>query len=269
MSQVWVTGLKQFQYAVIDSYMGVIEFKVVSKEVFFLIVTQRPARVNQVISMKIALLFLALTLVVAGAGTGYYYMTLNKGKSTPASVAKDKTVSIEKKVPPKQIIILPLGKNTPASFSNDIYQKIKAIIPSTTLGATTAMPAFAYNASRGRYRADSLLGWMSKMAKPNQVYLGVTTVDISTTLRGVQDWGVMGLGLRPGNACIASSFRLKHDKYNFWKVAIHELGHTAGLPHCPEPTCLMRDAEGGNPLKHEKAFCKNCKTLLVQKGWSL
>lgn len=175
----------------------------------------------------------------------------------------------EKNAEIKQVILLPLGKNTPANFVNGIYREIKAIIPGLQLRPITAMPGFAYNSSRGRYRADSLLGWMSKMAKPNEVYLGITTVDISTTLRGVQDWGVMGLGLRPGNACIASSFRLKHDKENFWKVAIHELAHTAGLPHCPEPTCLMRDAEGGNPLKHEKAFCSNCRAKLKGTGWQL
>lgn len=234
-----------------------------------MILTQRPARVNQVSSMKKTLLFLTLTLLVAGAATGYYFITKGNGRSKSADLGKDNNLANGSKATPKQVIILPLGKNTPAAFSNDIYQKIKAIVPTTTLGDTAAMPAFAYNASRGRYRADSLIGWMSKLAKPNQVYLGVTTVDISTTLRGVQDWGVMGLGLRPGNACIASSFRLKQDKYNFWKVAIHELGHTAGLPHCPEPTCLMRDAEGGNPLKHEKAFCNNCKAKLSGTGWLL
>ena len=29
-----------------------------------------------------------------------------------------------------------------------------------------------------------------------------------------------------------------------WKVAIHELGHTLGLPHCPNNGCLMQDAHG-------------------------
>lgn len=81
----------------------------------------------------------------------------------------------------------------------------------------------------------------------------------------------MGLGYRPGNACVASSFRLtkKNKTQQFHKVALHELGHTQGLPHCPDKSCLMRDAEGGNPLDEEKAFCASCRQYLKSKNWKL
>jgi archaemetzincin len=55
----------------------------------------------------------------------------------------------------------------------------------------------------------------------------------------------------------------------FYKVAIHELGHTQGLPHCENKTCYMRDAEGGNPLEEEVDFCKTCKMFLKNRGWVL
>lgn len=71
----------------------------------------------------------------------------------------------------------------------------------------------------------------------------------------------MGLGYCPGKACVASSFRLSPQKrqQQFFKVAIHELGHTQGLAHCAIKTCLMRDAEGGNHLDEETDFCQKCK----------
>lgn len=52
-----------------------------------------------------------------------------------------------------------------------------------------------------------------------------------------------------------------------YKVLVHEIGHTEGLDHCPEKTCLMRDAEGGNPLDEETDFCERCKAHLQRKGW--
>ena len=80
--------------------------------------------------------------------------------------------------------------------------------------------------------------------------------------------GVDGVDLQPGNAGVASDFRLRN-KNNFFKVVIHELGHTAGLPHCPEKICFMRDAEGGDPTGEEKEFCEKCKGYLKSKGWKL
>ena len=109
---------------------------------------------------------------------------------------------------------------------------------------------------------------MNRRAKENEVYLGITSVDISSTKNEVSDFGIMGLGFRPGNACVASDFRVKI-KSNFFKIAIHELGHTAGLKHCPEKTCFMRDAESHDPTGEEKEFCKRCKSFLIEKGWKL
>jgi archaemetzincin len=96
-------------------------------------------------------------------------------------------------------------------------------------------------------------------------------VDISTTKNGIKDWGIMGLGYRPGKSCVVSDFRMavKNRNQQFYKVVLHELGHTEGLPHCKTKTCLMRDAEGGNHLDEEKDFCKNCKDFLLNKGWQL
>ena len=81
----------------------------------------------------------------------------------------------------------------------------------------------------------------------------------------------MGLGYRPGRSCVVSDFRVSHKNKNqqFYKLVLHELGHTEGLSHCKEKTCLMRDAEGGNHLDEENDFCRNCKNFLLKKGWEL
>jgi archaemetzincin len=127
------------------------------------------------------------------------------------------------------------------------------------------------NRSKTRYRADSLIAYLSKTTKPGFLTIGLTDKDISTTKEKIADWGIFGLGYCPGKSCIASTFRLK-GKNRFeklFKVAIHELGHTQGLDHCPVKTCLMRDAEGKDHLNEEKEFCGKCKSVLVKAGWAL
>ncbi|MBL7733525.1 MAG: hypothetical protein JNM88_20315 [Chitinophagaceae bacterium] len=165
------------------------------------------------------------------------------------------------------IKILPLGKTTPV-FIQNTFSDLKKIVPNVQLLPKEAMPSFAYYKPRNRYRADSLIAWMRKRAADGEVYLGITMDDISTTKLPNPDHGIMGLGYQPGNACIASNFRVR-DKKNYYKVVIHELGHTAGLPHCPQPFCFMRDAEGKDVTGEEKEFCAGCKAHLKKAGWRL
>ena len=184
-----------------------------------------------------------------------------KNKTTGVQVANTSTT-------PKQILLVPLGSSVSRAMVDEAYQRIRSIIPGAQLLQREPMPQVAYYKPRNRHRADSLIHILSRRAKPHQIYLGLTNQDISTTKGSYADWGVMGLGFCPGRAAVASSFRLKN-KQSFWKVAIHELGHTAGLPHCPTPSCLMRDAKGGDPTAEEKAFCNKCKTVLIRQGWRL
>jgi archaemetzincin len=165
------------------------------------------------------------------------------------------------------IIILPLG-NVDENYIKEAYDNIQKISAQAELRPAIEMPSMAFYAPRNRYRADSLIRWMSNKAKPNEIYIGVTMQDISTTKGEYADYGVMGLGYCPGKACIVSSHRLKN-KQNFYKVVIHELGHNMGLQHCSDTTCYMRDAKGGDPTGEEKAFCKKCATYLQKKGWKI
>lgn len=143
-----------------------------------------------------------------------------------------------------------------------IYPKIKVLEP-------IDFPDNSYYKPRNRYRADSVISFLGKNTQKGFVTIGLTNKDISATKGSIKDFGIMGLGFRPGNACVASGFRLNKKNRNeqFFKVAIHELGHTQGLKHCPEKTCFMRDAEGKNPTDEEKDFCKKCRQILMNKNW--
>ncbi|HEY9045607.1 MAG TPA: matrixin family metalloprotease [Ohtaekwangia sp.] len=133
-----------------------------------------------------------------------------------------------------------------------------------------------------RYRADKIIQ-IQKENKPDSVSytLGLTDKDISTTKRDADgnikspvekytDWGVFGLGLRPGSSCIVSTFRLKvpDDKFRerVMKVCIHEIGHNLGLEHCENISCVMTDAaESIRTIDGVKpTLCAACRARINQ-----
>lgn len=168
------------------------------------------------------------------------------------------------------VVVQPLG-DFDTELKQHLLVQLKKNIQNVVIRPSMAMPANAYYVPRNRYRADSLLRLLKTQIGADSVVVAITHFDISTTNGKQKDWGVMGLGYRPGNACVVSTFRLNQRNLSeqFYKVILHELGHTEGLDHCKVKTCLMRDAEGGNPLNEEKEFCQKCKKHLQKQGWSL
>lgn len=166
--------------------------------------------------------------------------------------------------------IQPLG-DIPKQTVDHVRKELQKIYPNIEVKKSIPLPKLAYYEGRKRYRADSLIHFLHRQTKERHVTIGLTIKDISTTKDKIKDYGIMGLGYCPGNACVASTFRLskKDVLEQLFKTSIHELGHTQGLPHCPNKTCFMRDAEGKNRTNEEKEFCPKCKTHLVSKGWDL
>jgi archaemetzincin len=98
--------------------------------------------------------------------------------------------------------------------------------------------------------------------------LGFTSADISTTHRGQKDWGIFGLANSWLGTCVVSTFRLKHgnpepEVFNrrVGIVAMHELGHLRGLPHCENQECVMQDCAGTIKTVDKKmlGWCENCR----------
>ncbi len=177
------------------------------------------------------------------------------------------------------IALQPLGKALPKAdvalvkrALSVFYDMEVRVLPRVPL------PKSAYYRPRRRYRAEKLLKFLDKRA-PKDAYrvLGITAVDISTTKKPYKDWGILGLANMDGTSCVMSSFRTKrrsknatHARQRFGKVAVHEIGHTFGLPHCPNRGCLMEDAKG-SVLTSDREYdlCADCRKKLIRRGYSL
>ncbi len=144
--------------------------------------------------------------------------------------------------------------DTVSASIRSIYGFEVSIIPNVPIPKSTYI-----NQKSPRYRADQLIKIL-KETKPDSLdfIIGLIDKDISTTKKDskgntiepiskYEDWGVFGLGYRPGVSCIVSTHRFREtNNKNFIdrlkKICVHEIGHNLGLPHCPNQDCVMRDA---------------------------
>jgi archaemetzincin len=169
------------------------------------------------------------------------------------------------------LVIQPIG-NFPRSRTAILALKLKEIYPGRIrVSDPINPPKSCLNYNKKRYRADSLIRYFRRRTDPGFTTVGITNLDISSTKAKNSDFGIMGLGFCPGNACVISSFRIKgRNKYEkFYKVVLHEIAHTEGLQHCVKKNCFMRDAKGKDHLNEEIEFCKSCRSMLIKKGWKL
>lgn len=174
------------------------------------------------------------------------------------------------------IVIQPF-EGLPSSTADFVKVKLHEIYSGEIIiNEPIPLPKRALNQDRSRYRADSLIRFLDSFANEGQLIIGLTSKDISITKGKDPDYGIMGLGFSPGKSCIASTFKLKGDNRleKLFKLAIHELGHTQGIAqtttkHCPEKTCIMRDAKGKDHWDELKDFCSKCKPVLIEAGWAL
>ncbi len=129
---------------------------------------------------------------------------------------------------------------------------------------------FAYNPVRKQYDAEKVLIRLKRITQTEFRVLGIVLVDLY--VQGLNF--VFGLAECPGKAALISLYRLRPEFYGeprdkrilferMMKEAVHELGHTFALKHCPEKSCVMHFSNSILDIDvKEKEFCPLCKEKL-------
>lgn len=130
-----------------------------------------------------------------------------------------------------------------------------------------------YDAARRQYDGNLLLKEIeSRNASDDCKTLGVFNVDLFIPILTF----IFGQAFLNGRSGIASIYRLSNERYGIKhdqkifidrirKEIIHELGHTFGLIHCQNPTCVMRSStyvEDIDQKSHQ--LCHQCKAKLPE-----
>jgi len=135
------------------------------------------------------------------------------------------------------------------------------------------IPKEAYNQVRHQYHSTRILAKIIKYVEKLDVdiVLGLTALDLYVP--GLNF--VFGEAHCPGKVAVISLFRLNPEFYGqsankqlFYeravKEAIHEVGHTLGLVHCKNSSCVMFFSNSILDTDRKKtSFCEKCSTFVA------
>ena len=174
-------------------------------------------------------------------------------------------------VPGPTVALRPLGGVDPVDIQ-EVADHLRFVAKVTVL-PPEPLPSVAYYPPRQRFRGDTLLDFLERDTPVSYSrVIGITSQDISVTRGEIYDWGVFGVSQLSGRPAIVSTYRLRvggaspeKTRCRLDNVALHELGHTLGLPHCTTKGCVMNDAHGSiRPVDESTGdFCAACAARLA------
>ena len=171
--------------------------------------------------------------------------------------------------------LLPVG-----NVDTALLKDLRAAIPRCFQVACEISPlqldaAASYHVERQQYHSSEILHRMQALVRPQDWrLLGVADVDLYIPILKY----VFGEAQMGGPCAVISSHRLRQEFYGLegdkdllsqrlLKEAVHELGHTLDLHHCPDYRCAMASAHTVEWIDlRESALCEACRYHVEAKA---
>jgi archaemetzincin len=188
-------------------------------------------------------------------------------RNTPASPSQPSAATQD------LILIAPIG-----AFESDRIQPIGQAIERLFGFPTDSHPLlqdidFAFDYNREQYHSTHVLDKLAAAAPDHALkVLAITTNDLFIPIL-THVYGEAQLG---GRACIISACRLDEglplgqlnelSQKRLIKEALHELGHTFNLRHCPDRGCCMHYCRSLRDVdRKSEHLCRHCTVLLADE----
>jgi archaemetzincin len=166
------------------------------------------------------------------------------------------------------LLIIPVGDVAAAAPLNALAAALtRALGLRCAIADARLEAAFAFDRGRNQYHSTRLLERLTSEYATGFRILGVTAHDLFVPVLSF----VFGEAQVSGLCAVVSTHRLREEIYGLppdpdvlldrlTKEAVHELGHTFGLRHCDDWTCVMASTNSVERLDIRTAsFCERCR----------
>jgi archaemetzincin len=167
------------------------------------------------------------------------------------------------------IVISPLG-NVDKELIGPVIREVERVFGFKTVVTSLLKDVnFALDPAREQYHSTLILAKLENIAPPGTLKLvAITDVDLFIPILTY----VFGEAQLGGTSCVVSTHRLAEGispislpealHYRVIKEAVHELGHTFKLRHCPDNTCIMHYSRTVEDVDlKSKQFCRYCNIM--------